>query len=254
MKNLILSTLLAVLAFALTAAFLPAIAGVLPAVGVFTASFYVIARRVNRELEVAMPALMPLLQERKIDEAKALLDTLSAKWGPWQPMLAGQLTAQKGMLDYMQLKWDEALPQLEAGKWRNWQILVSIGLVHHRRNRTAQADQTLTEATLLAGKEPMVYLVRAVLKHRAKQDDAALQILAEGLKKVPGSDLLNKAQQSLANGKGLDVSTFPEAWFQFFPEDMLHLQLTRARSGAGPVQNSAYPQQPPPANRKMRRR
>ena len=41
-------------------------------------------------------------------------------------MLHGQLTAQIGMIDYLQMKFDEALPKLEAANGRDWSAGIAL--------------------------------------------------------------------------------------------------------------------------------
>ncbi len=42
------------------------------------------------------------------------------------------------MTDYLQMKWDDALPRLEEGRWRNWSAILCIGLIHHRKGNKAK--------------------------------------------------------------------------------------------------------------------
>ncbi len=250
MYNLGISTVLAVIAAALTAFLLTPVAGIIPGVAVWGLSFFLISRRVGVEVQKEMAALEPLVQQRKIPELKARIEKMKTEWGPWQPLLMGQLDAQLGMIDYLQMKWEVALPALERGKWRNWMITVCIGLVHFRKKRTEEAFQNLADAAWVAPKEPMVYVVHAVVLQRTGKRDEALKVLADGLKSIPDSDLLKALQTTIANKKKIDVATFPQSWFQFFPEDALKAMNMRGRKG-GPMPGAGFPQ--PKVSRKARR-
>lgn len=250
MYNLGISTLLAVIAAALTAFVLTPVAGIIPGVAVWCLSFFLISRRVGTEVQKEMAALEPLVQQRKIPELKARIEKLKKEWGPWQPLLEGQLDAQLGMIDYLQMKWDVALPALERGKWRNWMVTVCVGLVHYRKKRTTDALKMLADAAWVAPKEPMVYVVHAMVLKRTGKEEEALKVLADGLKALPDSELLQTLQSTIANKKKIDISTFPQSWFQFFPEDALKMMNTRGRKG-GPMPGAGFPQ--PKASRKARR-
>ncbi len=250
MYNLALSTLFAAIAFAASALTFTPIAGVFPAVVAFGLSFFLISRRVGRELEVEMKKLEPLLMARKVDEAKALIAELKGKYGNWQPLLSGQLDANAGLIDYMQMKWDDALPQLERGKWRNWMVMVCIGLIHHRQKRPDEARRALADATYVAPSEPMIYLVQTVLLARQGERDEALKAISNGLKQIPGSQLLQDLQSTVANKKKIDTRKFPQNWYQFFPEDAVKHHMMRGQRG-GPMPGPNFPQ--PKMSRKMRR-
>src|SRR5690606_25688019 len=130
-----------------------------------------------------------------------------------------------------QLRFDAALPRLIKGQWRNYTALGCIGAIHFRKGRKKEAFEALDKAIKAAPKEPMVYVLRAVLTHRAGDDDKALEVLRAGLAAIPTSKLLQDLTQRVANKKKIKTSALGEGWMQFFPEDLAAQQHIAARRG-----------------------
>lgn len=240
MYNILLSLLAGLLVFGLVAAWLGPVAGVVPALIVWGLALFGLTRRMGRILEGELAAVVPMLQERKISAAQTHLVGVKAKYARWQLLLSGQIDAQLGMIDYLQMKWDDALPKLERGKFRNWTALVCIGAIHYRQGRREQAWEALERAAKSAPKEAIVYVVWAVLRTRSGDRGEALAALKRGLGVLPDSALLQNLQKTIANKRKIKVDRFPEVWYQFFPEEFASKMMTRGRRG-GPQ----LPGQPP---------
>ena len=203
------------------------VAAVLPAVLVAGGAIWFLTQRTSRLVEPQLAGVTALLQERKVDEAKAVLERLKREHGNWQILLAGQLDAQVGMIDYVQMKFDDALPRLESGKWRNAMALALIGCIHWRKGDKAAAFAKLDEAIEASPKEASLYAVRATLLNEAGRGPDALAGLAKGIEGLPKDEWLGSLRNQIANKQKIDTKAFPQAWFQFFPEDLLALQQSK---------------------------
>lgn len=234
MYNIAISAALGLVSFGLVTLWLGPLPAILPLLLVFTISVWLLSRRTAAAVEAEVQKVVPLLEARKVDEAQALLEGIKTRYGRWQILLEGQLDSQVGMIDYLQMKWDAALPRLEKGKWRNWTALTCIGCIHWRKGDKEAAYSTLADAAAAAGKESMVYLVWATLLTRDGKRADALKVIVEGLKAVPESAHLTNLQKVVANKKKVNPKVFPQTWYQFFPEDMAQQMMMRGRRG-GPV-------------------
>lgn len=234
MYNLLVSLGLALVTWVVVGLLLRPLAGVIPAVLVFVIALLLLTRRVGRRVDAEMQQLMAMLQAQQIDRAREHLESIKRRWGPWQLLLAGQIDAQLGMLDYVQMKWDEALPKLQRGRFRNWQAQVAIGAIHHRKGELDEAWKELEAAVGTAPKEAVVYLVYANLLLRSGERNRALEVLGRGLQALPQSELLQQTQKDLANKRRLRTDRYPESWYQFFPEELVKSQLVRGRRGPQP--------------------
>lgn len=214
------------------------IAAVLPAIFVTGLALFVLARRTGRQVEAALVPLQDLLVNRKVDEARAVLRKVKADYGRWQLLISSQIDAQLGMLEYATGKFDDALPLLEAGKWRNWSALTCIACIHWRRKRLPEAWAAFGEAATAAPAQVVIYEVWAMLATRSGDRDGALAAVAQGLKANAGNAALEKLQKTVANKQKLDPAKLSDGWHQFFPEELaqqqLQQQLIRGRRGPQP--------------------
>jgi tetratricopeptide (TPR) repeat protein len=242
MYNLLISSGVAAIVFIAVAFFMHPVAAAVPALLVFGLLVFFLTRRVSRAVEAEMQMMMPLLQARKVSEAEAHVRGIKKKWGKWQFMLGGQLDAQLGMLDYLQMKWDEALPKFEKGTFQNWPAKVCIGCIHYRRERFDEAWAAFESAAKTAPKEAMIYCVWATLLTRAGKREKALEALTLGLATLENSKQLKELRKAVANKKKIKTKSFGEAWYQFFPEELATQQLMRGRKGQLPAHMQA-PQQ-----------
>ena len=229
MYNIAISLAASAAVFALASFWLGPIAGFLPAILVMGGMLFFLSRRTGALVEAEIQKVVPLLQERKIDEAEAQLNRIKERYGRWQVLLSGQIDSQLGMIKYLQMKWDEALPMLEQGKWRNWTALTSIGCIHWRKGDKETAYSTLSDAADAAGNEALVYLIWATLLTRDGDRKRALEVLDQGLKAMPDSEYLKNLHKVVANKKKVNTKVFPQTWYQFFPEEMAQQMMMRGR-------------------------
>lgn len=243
MRSVLVSVTAAVLVAALAAWAFGWIAALVPLVLVFVAVQFFVTRRLGGLVEAELRPIPGLLEQRRIDDADALLVAVAGRWGPWQPMLTGQLAAQRGLLRYVQGKFDEALPLLAKGTFQNWTAQVAIGCVHWRKGRKAEAVKAFEGAARTAKAEPMVYVVWGVVLYEDGQASEAATALGKGLAAIPGHALLGRLHKAVSNKGRIDRSKLPETWLQFWPED-LHRQLVVAGRKGGPDPRVPTPPQP----------
>lgn len=221
MKTFYVAGAAAVVAFGVGAAIYAPVAGILPGLFVFMAVVVGIFVDRRRKVDAALAPLVPLLEAQQIDQAVALITAVQAEHGPWVPGLSGQLDAQLGVLDYMQMRFDKALPKLMSGKWRNPLALLCIAATHLRRQEDDTAWKFLGEAEDAANKDPNVFVVSAALRMKKNQREAALQALAKGAKAVDNKKPIERVQRVIANGNRLQSDKLPEMWMQVWPEDLV---------------------------------
>ena len=242
MYNILIAIGLGLLTYGVVAVALHPIGAVIPAAGVFLVAIFLLSRRTSRLVEAELRKLPQMLQARRIDEAKAHLDAVRQQYGRWQILLDGQLEAQVGMIDYIQMKFDEALPRLQKGTFQNWTAWAAIGCIHWRRDRREKAWEAFEKAASTAPKEAIVYAMWAQLLVKAGERNEAVAVLARGLEAMPDSDFLKGLHKRVANKKKVDVKSFPQTYYQFWPEEFAKAYVMRGRRG-GPMPGQA-PAQP----------
>lgn len=242
MYNLLIALSLALAAFAGVTAWLGAIPAILPAIGVLLLALFLLARRTGAAVNAELQGVAPLLQQRRIDEAQTKLVRIKERYGRWQFLLAGQIDAQLGVIDYLQMKFDEAAPKLEQGKFRNPVALVCLGCIDWRRGQKAEAVKRFEAAASAGSQDVSVYLVWATLLARDGQHAEALAAVAKGLKAMPDNKILKELQGRIANKKKVEVERFGETWYQFFPEEYAQRMVMRgSRLPTPPMANQPQP-------------
>lgn len=261
MYNLLIAGALAIVAFAATVlGGFAWYAGLAPALIVFVVALFLLARRTSQQLQQAMGPLQALMaqvpQARTPSEAGAKLDEIRAgfarirdTFGPWQLLLTGQLDAQIGTLDYVQGRFDEALPKLQKA-WRDPFSKAFEACIHARQGRLDQAWASFETAAGYAPKEPTVYLVWGLLAVKRGQPDQALHAFGRGLASLPDHGEIKRLRAAVANKQRVDPNELGEIWWRFFPEEAQERQLRdalmRGRRDKGPLDGHSLPGQTPP--------
>ncbi len=207
------------------------IAALIPLLLVFGGVQFFMTRRIGQFVEAELKAVPALLGARKIAEADAVLVGVAKRWGPWQPMLTGQLEGQRGLLLYVQMKFDEALPMLKRGTFQNWMAHASIACIYWRKGQKADAIKSFEAAAGVSAKESMIYVLWGVLLYDDGQAPAAATALGRGLTALPGHSLLSQLHKAVANKGKVDRARLPETWLQFWPEDLAKQMRVGGRKG-----------------------
>lgn len=232
MYSILAAAVAAGIAFAIVALTMSPVAAVFPAVVAFGVVAIVLLRRaVNGTQEMMLP-LQSLMQAGKVEETEALLLNVQSTWGKWMPMLHGQVEAQRGMLDYVRMQWNDALPKLEAGQWRNWIAQGCIGCIHYRKGDKDKAFELFAKAAKTGSKEPLAHILRAVMLNKDGRRDDALNALGEATTALPGNKQIADLQARIANKKRVDTVRFGQGWYQFWPEELA--TRMRAQQGGSP--------------------
>lgn len=241
MYSVLLALGAAAVAFAVTAAAFSPLAGILPALLVFFLVGYLVFRQINGRLEGEMKVFADHMQDRRIDMATAKMHEIRARYGKWVPTLESQIDASLGLMEYGQAKFDAARPLLEAGRGANWMAEVALGCLHWRQGRKPDAWASFDAAAQRTPKEAMIYAVWATLRSRDGQRDEALAAVGKGIAALPTHPLLRQIQATLANKQKLDTKDFPQAWFQFFPEEMMLKMRAEQQPTVVPVPHPGAP-------------
>lgn len=260
MYNFFIASGLSALVFGVVAATFSWLTAILPALLVMGLVMFVLARRTAAEVQAALAPIPALAEKREMGKIRALIRETSDTYKNWQFFLERQLNGQLGMLDYMELKFDEALPKLE-GSFRDWSSTVAAACVHVRRERFDDAWRLFEDAASYAPKEAAVYQMWATLRARKGDRSEALQVLSTGIEAMGGHEGLKAMKKRVANKQKIDTDAFQMVWFQFFPEHALQRMTMRGARGnpmanlpPGAVRQQMGPPQPKSRGKLARRR
>ncbi|MBM4391124.1 MAG: hypothetical protein FJ090_08385 [Deltaproteobacteria bacterium] len=222
------------------------IAGFVPALLVFIAAFFFLARRTGKQVETIFKLAMEQLQGGQMAVARATMES-ALPLGRWQILVEKQVEAQLGGLDYLEAcsmmmqrqvtasreRFASAKAHLQKSWNRDWRARAMLAACQHRENDTNGADKTLAAAEGPASNEALFFGVWAYILNEARRRDEALQVVGRGLKGSPKSAGLIAVQEAMQNRKKPDFKAFGEPWYQFFPEHIPQEVLIEQARAAG---------------------
>jgi tetratricopeptide (TPR) repeat protein len=190
--------------------------GLVAAIGVY----FVLARRTWKQLEALFEEVQRELQAQRIEKAVKVLERGFAL-APWQFLVASQVHAQIGVLQYVKGDLDASLPHLEKAFSRHWLARAMLGAARFRKNDLAGMQSAFEQTVKVSKKEGLAWAAYAwCLEDRDRHDDA-VKVLGRAVATNPSDEKLKTALQTLQNGKKLKLGKlYGEQWYQFRLEAM----------------------------------
>jgi len=208
------------------------IGSVVPGLLALVITYFVLARRSWKKLEALFGAVQKDLMGQRVDKA---IQTLQGGFSlaPWQFLVASQLHSQIGVLRYIRQDFEGALPELQESFSRHGVARAMYALCLYRKRDLDGMRKVFESAAKDNKKDGLLFATYAWVEEKEGNHDAALAILARGLKASPSDEKLKAAQQALQNGKRLKLGKlYGEQWFQFHLERLPpELQMQGGRGG-----------------------
>jgi tetratricopeptide (TPR) repeat protein len=158
------------------------------------------------------------------------------KYGKWQFFVNGQLNSQIGMIYYMKRDFSNAFPYLEKSFFKNWAALGMLAVSYMKRQKKDKMKSTFERAVQWNGKESLLWSLYAYCLNESGDTGRAKDILAKGLKKIPGDEKLKDNLECLEKGKKMNMRAYGDLWFQFHLESLGALQKHQMASMGGRMQ------------------
>lgn len=232
MINLLISVLLGGVALTGAGFWVGWFAGIFPGVAVMGVSFFLLARRTNKQLEAQMPGVQKAIMARKFDEAIRTLEAMRPL-GRWQFLVSSALDAQIGMILYAyKQKPDEARPYLEKAFMKQWQAQAMLGAGHYKKKNWDKVEETFKAVTKSNKKVGMLWATWAWTHWKRGNKDQAIDILARGLKKMPDDEKLKTNLLNLQNNRKLKMKVYAEEWWALLLERP-PVQMQQQMGGGG---------------------
>jgi predicted Zn-dependent protease len=181
-------------------------------------TYFVLARRTWKKLEVLFDAMQKEVQAQKLDKAVQTLQT-GFPLAPWQFLVAAQLHSNIGILLYLKSDLEGALPHLQKSFSRNWVARGMLGALRYRKRDVAGALSTFEGAVKASKKEGVLWSAYAWVLEETGKHDEAVQVLSRAVSANGSDEKLKGSLQLLQNGRKLRLGkTYAEQWFQFMLE------------------------------------
>jgi tetratricopeptide (TPR) repeat protein len=196
------------------------VGSIVPGLLALMVAYFLLARRTWKQLEALMGAVQKDLLAQKLDRA---LQTLEGGFAlaPWQFLVASQVHSQIGVLRYVRQDFSGALPHLEKSFSRHGVARTMLALSHYRKKDLETMRKVFDAAAKDNKKDGLLFAAWAWVEEKEGAHDAAIAVLARGLKNNPTDEKLKAAAQALQNDKRLKLGKlYGEQWFQFHLEQM----------------------------------
>jgi tetratricopeptide (TPR) repeat protein len=190
-------------------------------------------KKVMASIEMAGKDLQaqPPRFEKAIRELKDAL-----QYSNWQLYVEGQLQSQIGMIYYMKRDFSNAFPHLEKSFFKNWAATAMLAISYMKRQKKDKMISTFDRAVQWNGKESMLWSLYAYCMNESGETGKAKEILAKGLKKLPGDEKLKDNLENLEKGRKMNMRAYGDLWFQFHLESLGALQKYQMASMGGRMQ------------------
>jgi tetratricopeptide (TPR) repeat protein len=237
MLTLILSSIVAVVLFAVGVAAFDVISGLalglLPAIGLAV----LLMRRGRKPVEAGMKEIEAHMKNQRFEKAIGSLEALRPI-ARWQPGLGSSIDAQIGMVRYAHMRdFEGARPNLERAHRKIWQAQAMLGAAHFKKERYDDMRAVFERAVKRNKKEAMLWLVYAYCEWRRGARDQAIAVLTRAQQSCPQDERIKTQLGALKNGKKVKMPPHDPEWLA------LHLERTM------PTGAQARPRFLPPAKR-----
>lgn len=208
------------------------------AVVVFTGVFILFSRITMKKVMAAIDTAGKDLQGQRFEKAiRELKDAL--QYGKWQIYVDGQLNSQIGMIYYMKRDFSNAFPYLEKSFFKNWAAMAMLAICYMKRQKKDKMIATFDKAITGSPKESLLWNLYAYCLNESGEATKAKEVIAKGLKKLPGDGPLKENLENLQQGKKMKMRNFGDMWFQFHLESVAAIQKHQMASMGGRMQRRA---------------
>ena len=211
--------------------------GLMIALIVFALVFLLFSRITMKKVMASMETAAKDLQAQPPRFEKAIRELKDAlQYGKWQLYVEGQIHSQIGMIYYMKRDFANAFPHLEKSFFKNWAATAMLAVSYMKRQKKDKMISTFEKAVQWNGKESLLWSLYAYCMNESGDPAKAKEILAKGLKKLPGDEKLKDNLEALEKGKKMNMRAYGDLWFQFHLESLGALQKHQMAAMGGRMQ------------------
>jgi tetratricopeptide (TPR) repeat protein len=191
--------------------------GILGGLASFFGLNYLLAKKVIKKVEGLMNQVTKELQNQKFDKA---IKTLKSGYplGNWQFFVRPQLDAQIGTIHYLMNEDENAFLYLKKGFAKHWVAMGMLAVLYMKKKDKEMMVKTFEKAIKSTPKEGFLYSLYAYCMLKEGNRDKALEILGQGLKKLPDDEKLKANHTAVANKEKMKMRNYGELWMQFYLE------------------------------------
>lgn len=199
---------------------------------VFMLSYFLLARHVMKKVMAVVETANRDLQGQRVE--KAIRELQSAfPYGKWQFYVTGQLNSQIGLIYYVKRDFTNAFQYLQKAFVRNWVAMGMLAIIYMKRNKKQKMIETFEKAVRWNSKESLMWSLYAFCMNEGGDNGKAKEILAKGLKKLPGDERIKQNIEALEAGKKMKMRNYGDMWLQFHLEKQSVIMKQQAAAMGG---------------------
>ncbi len=188
--------------------------GIVPGIIAFVSTFFVLARRVMKQVEAIVLAAQPELQNRNVERAVDIMKT-AYPLAKWQFLLHAQIDGQIGTLLFAAQKFDDAEPFLLRSFKRNWVPRAMLATLYYKRKRHDEMKQVFEEAVEANKKQALLWNVYAYCLWKQNKRSEAIEVLNRAIAHVPDDEKTTRNLKALQNDRKMKMRGWNMQWYQF---------------------------------------
>jgi len=224
MYNLLISIAVGVvIAIAIRLFQFPLLAGLIPGLLAFAATFILLGRRLQVRITALGEAVKKELstmtgnqreQRVKLDKAVKILED-GLRYARWQFLVGPSLHSQIGQLKYTFKDYDGALEHFKQGTPRDYFGKAMEGALWYQRKDPEKMRAAFEEAVKHGKKEAIIWAIYAWCLLQQKEKEQALKVMARAVEANPTEEKLKAGLTALQNDKKLKMKPYEPMWWQF---------------------------------------
>ena len=204
---------------------------------VFSLIFIMFSRITMKKVMASIETAGKDLQAQPPRFEKAIRELKDAlQYSNWQLYVSGQLHSQIGMIYYMKRDFSNAFPHLEKSFFKNWAATAMLAISYMKRQKKDKMINTFDRAVQWNSKESLLWSLYAYCMNDSGESVKAKEIIAKGLKKLPGDEKLKENLECLEKGKKMNMRAYGDLWFQFHLESLGAIQRHQMAAMGGRMQ------------------
>jgi len=216
MITTLISIALAAATFVAIYFFFGVIGAILPAIVVLVAAFFLISRRLAKNVEQEMKGLQDDILKGQTEKAIKRLKDMQARYGKWQFFLSSTVDGQIGTIYYLKNQYQVAKPYLKRAFVRHWVAKAMLALIYYRERKMEKMNEIFEKTTRYVKKAGLLWSLWAYCLWRNGEMEKAISVLAKGKNHLGEQDPhLSANLLSLQNSKRMKMKAYGEQWYQF---------------------------------------
>jgi tetratricopeptide (TPR) repeat protein len=203
--------------------------GLFPGLLVMVGTFFYLARRTIKQVEVIMKRAQPELEKRNVERA---IDIMKEAYplAKWQLFLSAQIDGQIGTVLYAARKYDDAEPFLKRSFSRNWVPQAMLAVLYYKKKKFEQMEETFEAAVTHNKKQALLWNLYAYCLWKRNKRDKAIDVLNRATEHVE-DERTTKNLKALQNNRKMKMRGWNMQWYQFHldkpPQQRVQIQGRR---------------------------